>query len=205
MCANCHLGEDPTANERWERIASTQGHDLHLTSDHADLADVQCVTCHAPAVHRFAPAEETCGQSGCHADEETLIALGEMGAETTFHCVGCHEFTAPIEAGAPPLLPALDECDDCHERGPLLADLGGVVDPHERTCGYCHNPHDQAEAGAAVETCTDAGCHDGDLAALTSFHRGLNHGVIEDCSTCHEAHVFIVDGEDCRACHTDLR
>lgn len=206
VCAACHLGEGPTVDESWERIASTQGHAVHLESEHADLADVQCVTCHAPEVHRFAPAEETCGQSGCHVPAETQITLGEMaGAETTFHCVGCHEFAAPLESGASPLLPSLDECAACHERVDLIAELGAETDPHGATCGSCHNPHDQPEAGAAVESCTAAGCHDGNLAELTSFHRGLHHGILGECSTCHEAHGFVVDGEDCQACHTDLR
>ena len=205
ICAECHMGEGPTVDEQWERVASTQGHAVHLGSDDPDLADVECVTCHGEEVHRFVPADETCGGSGCHADQETRIALGEMGSETSFHCVGCHEFAVPLQAGASPLQPALEDCDDCHQRGELRTDLAFGVDPHESVCGSCHNPHEQSEAADAGETCTDSGCHDGDLAALTPFHRGVSHGVIGDCSVCHEAHVFVVDGEDCRACHTDLR
>lgn len=206
ICAECHIGEGPTANERWERIVTTQGHALHLDSRHEDLADVQCVTCHSTEVHRFVPAEETCAQSGCHLPEETRIALGEMGSQTTLHCLGCHEFTAQVAGGGPsPLFPTAQSCDGCHDHEEVWLTLASNVDPHEGVCASCHDPHTQEEAAAAVRTCTGAGCHDGNLTALTPFHRGLNHGVIDDCSVCHKAHDFVVDGEDCTACHVDLR
>lgn len=202
VCAGCHITDDP--NETWQRISATQGHDVHLRSDATELADVQCVTCHAREVHRFVPTEETCGQSGCHAPEETRIALGEMaGSETAFHCIGCHEFTAPLVGDQAPLVPAMQDCSGCHEMEPLLSELGSGSDPHDAVCGSCHNPHTQRDPQAASQTCATAGCHT-DPQSLTPFHRGLDHGVVENCSTCHQAHVFVVDGDDCRGCHTNL-
>ena len=55
----------------------------------------------------------------------------------------------------------------------------------------------------AFETCASAGCHE-NPEALTPFNRGLRPGVAEDCLACHAAHEWVVDGDDCTACHTDM-
>ena len=205
ICAECHIQEDP--NETWELISATQGHQVHLESDSAALADVQCVTCHGQEVHQFVPAEQTCGMSGCHTPGETNIELGEMsGAETTFHCLGCHVFTAPALPASVPggggIVPGIEQCASCHAMQPLAEQISPERDPHDAVCGACHNPHEQTEPAAAFDTCTSAGCHS-DPAALTPFHRGVEH-VLQDCAACHDAHGFVVDGGDCRRCHTDL-
>ena len=206
VCARCHITEDP--EETWELISATQGHQVHLESDSTALDDVQCVTCHGREVHRFVPAEETCASAGCHTPADTRIALGNMaGAETSFHCLGCHVFTAPVQpAGAPGaggIVPAVEQCSSCHAMQPMLAEFSPETEPHDAVCGVCHNPHDQAAPAAAFDTCASAGCHS-DPAALTPFHRGLEHVAVENCAACHTAHGFVVDGSDCRSCHTDL-
>jgi hypothetical protein len=206
VCARCHIQED--ASETWEAIAATQGHQVHLESDSAALADVQCVTCHAREVHRFAPAEETCAMSGCHLPEHTRIVLGEMaGSETTLHCLGCHQYTAPLvpagEIGEGGITPPIGACGGCHEMAPIIAEFMPGADPHRAVCGACHNPHTQVTPAAAFESCTSAGCH-ADPASLTPFHRGLHAGALEQCSTCHTAHGWVVDASDCRGCHTEL-
>jgi hypothetical protein len=206
VCARCHIQEN--ASETWEAIAATQGHQVHLTSDSSALADVQCVTCHAREVHRFAAAEETCGQSGCHLPAETSIVLGEMaGSETTMHCLGCHQYTAPVvadgEIGAGGITPPLEACGGCHEMAPMVAEFMPGADPHNAVCGACHNPHTQTTTAAAFESCTSAGCHE-NPASLTPFHRGLHAGALENCAMCHTAHGWVVDAADCRSCHADL-
>jgi hypothetical protein len=209
VCARCHIQEDP--NETWEAIASTQGHEVHLASDSTALADVQCVTCHAPELHRFAPAQETCASSGCHLPSHTEIVLGSMaGEETTFHCLMCHQFTAPANGlpadgslAAEGLMPGISACGSCHAMAPVVEEIVASGDPHRAVCGSCHNPHTQTTPAAAFETCTSAGCHT-DPASLTPFHRGLHAGVIDQCATCHTAHGWTVDAADCRGCHTDL-
>ncbi len=206
VCARCHIQED--ASETWEAIAATQGHAVHLMSDSSALADVQCVTCHAPELHRFAPAEATCAQSGCHLPSETNIVLGEMaGEETAMHCLGCHQYKAPIvpagEIGAGRITPPIEACGGCHEMASIIEEFMPGSDPHEAVCGACHNPHTQATPAAAFETCTSAGCH-ADPASLTPFHRGLHAGTMEQCATCHTAHGWVVDAADCRSCHTNL-
>jgi len=206
VCAECHIQVDP--DETWERISATQGHSVHLESDSSALADVQCVTCHGREVHRFVPAEETCASAGCHSPAETRVALGAMaGSETAFHCLGCHVFTAPLRPagtlGSAGIIPDVAECASCHEMQPLIAEFSPASDPHDAVCGACHNPHTQTEPAAAFQTCTSAACHS-DPAALTPFHRGLDHAAVDDCGTCHKAHAFVVDGGDCRSCHTNL-
>ena len=61
-CAECHIEGDP---ERWRVIANSVGHRVHLES--SELDGLQCVECHATSIHEFAPIDQTCAQSGCHA------------------------------------------------------------------------------------------------------------------------------------------
>jgi len=205
ICVKCHVTDDPDAT--WQRISATAGHRVHLEADTSALADVQCVTCHGEEVHRFTPATETCGQSGCHDPSTTAIVLGAMAGQTEFHCVTCHEFTAPVSETAPldtvrmALVPGIESCLSCHEMENVIAGFDPRVDPHEATCGMCHNPHTQEAPSAAAETCET--CH-ADPRELTPFHRGLRDGVVENCVGCHEAHTFEVAGEDCLACHAGI-
>jgi nitrate/TMAO reductase-like tetraheme cytochrome c subunit len=204
VCAECHIEGDP---ERWRHIAATAGHRVHLESDDPTLRGFQCVECHSTGVHEFAPTDRTCGQSGCH--EATTIQLGQM-ADITIHCATCHEFTAPVPETALPvevatsLRPTAQECMSCHQMRLLLTDFP-PDEPHDAVCGACHNPHVQETPREAVQTCGVAGCHERP-ADLSPFHRGLGVGVLEDCSACHEAHVFRVPhgGMDCLACHADI-
>jgi hypothetical protein len=205
VCARCHIQEDP--NETWEAISETLGHRVHLESDSSALAGVECVTCHAPEVHRFAPTEATCAQSGCHLESETAIVLGRMaGTETSFHCIGCHIYTAPTEGASSftdeGIVPNIEACGSCHAMQETISQFTPETDPHDAVCGVCHNPHEQTTPAAAYETCTSAGCHS-DPESLTPFHRGLHSDVIANCATCHVAHEFEVDGADCRSCHQD--
>jgi hypothetical protein len=206
VCARCHIQEDP--NETWQAISETLGHRVHLESDDPALASVECVTCHAPEVHRFAPTEETCAQAGCHFASESEIVLGRMaGSQTPFHCLGCHQYTAPRDGAGPfadgGIVPTIEQCGSCHEMAPIVSRFMPETDPHDAVCGACHNPHTQTTVTAAFETCAQAGCH-ADPESLTPFHRGLHQGVVARCATCHAAHDFVVEGSDCRSCHRDL-
>jgi hypothetical protein len=86
---------------------------------------------------------------------------------------------------------------------PLISEISPAIDPHDAVCGMCHNPHEQDVPAEAFGTCTSAGCH-ADPLALTPFHRGLDAGVLGSCATCHAAHEWVADGNDCRSCHTSL-
>ncbi|HEX9710562.1 MAG TPA: NapC/NirT family cytochrome c, partial [Candidatus Thermoplasmatota archaeon] len=200
-CAACHVEGDP---EKWESIRSSAGHRIHLESDDPALQGLQCVECHSTSLHEFAPADATCGQSGCHDD--VRVRLAGM-SDLTIHCAACHSFNAPVPAAEPraalfaAVSPDAEECLSCHamrERIELPPD-----EPHGGACGACHNPHEQTTPEAAVASCSSGDCHDRP-ADMTAFHRGLGAGVLESCTMCHAAHGWEAGTGDCLACHTDI-
>ena len=207
VCAECHVQQDPDST--WQRIAATAGHRLHLESDSSALEDVMCVTCHGEEVHRFVPVDQTCGQSGCHDRESTEIHLGEMAGQTGLHCIGCHEFTAPVaevtatDTARAVLSPDATGCLGCHQMQQILAEFRPSADPHQGECGDCHNPHEQELPRQAFQTCTNAGCHEPH--EPTSFHSSLTASAMEECASCHEAHTWTVTARDCEACHVSMR
>lgn len=203
-CEACHATNE---KEKWTRIKETAGHRTHLESDSTALKDVQCVTCHGAAVHEFIPAKETCGKSGCH--EKTEIKLGKMAQQTSLHCSQCHQFTAEVprlatrDSAAGTLRPGNTQCLACHEMQRILAQFDPDREPHNGTCGTCHNPHTQVTPQAAGKTCSDAACHFN--WRNTAFHVGTAHRkVAPQCLTCHDAHAAEVDASDCVACHTKV-
>lgn len=207
VCSRCHVTGEP---EVWQRIASTAGHRAHLESQAPALRGVQCVTCHATEVHHFAPLDKTCAQSGCHTGN--TIALGEMRGQTALHCTTCHRFTAEVPALATrdsargTLVPSGRQCFGCHQMQQQLAkmNMDPARDPHDGTCGMCHNPHRQTIAGGAKATCASSGCH-ADWRKIP-FHSGMQHGrQAQDCTLCHLPHQARVDPSDCTGCHQAVR
>lgn len=205
-CTDCHQTE---RDSTWQRVLQTAGHTIHLESDSSALAGVECVTCHGQEVHRFVPASQTCGQADCHASETTQIVLGAMAAQTGFHCVSCHEFTLPLAEGTTvagaeeAITPANDQCLACHDMEALLDPFDPATEPHDAVCGDCHNPHVQETPGAAIASCTGAGCHAA-ADTLSPFHRGIGETALAECTECHAAHDWRVDGEACLSCHSDV-
>ena len=207
VCERCHVTGEA---ERWQRIASTAGHRVHLESDSTALRDMQCVTCHGEEVHRFVPANVTCGQSGCHEESQTDIVLGRMADQTALHCNACHRFTAEVPALATTdsargtLVPGSRQCFGCHEMRQVLEGFDLARDPHGGTCGTCHNPHTQETPAAAVTTCASAQCH-ADW-RQEPFHVGDAHRRIgQECLLCHQPHQSGVDASDCEGCHQSVR
>ena len=207
ICAGCHVTGQP---EVWQRIASTAGHRTHLESQAPALAGVQCVTCHATEVHHFAPLDKTCAQSGCHSGN--TIALGEMKGQTALHCTTCHRFTAEVpvlatrDSAQGSLTPGERQCFSCHEMRSRIEvmNIDPSRDPHNGTCGMCHNPHRQEQARAAVASCTSSGCH-ADWRKVP-FHTGLQHRAPnQNCTLCHLPHQARVDPSDCEGCHKAVR
>lgn len=205
ICAGCHVTGDTA---RWQHVASTAGHRVHLESDSSALKDVQCVSCHGLEVHRFRPVAETCGQSGCHKPEDTRIVLGKMATQTMRHCSSCHPFTADVPALATTdsargtLTPGMQECMGCHEMRAVLEDFSARLDPHGGKCGTCHNPHTQKTTAEARPTC--AGCHTN--WREEPFHVGASHRqVASQCLTCHVPHASKVDASNCEGCHLAVR
>jgi nitrate/TMAO reductase-like tetraheme cytochrome c subunit len=200
LCASCHIDGDP---ERWEVVAATAGHRVHLESDDPALQGLQCVECHSSSLHEFAATDQTCAQSGCHTDSG--IQLGAM-SDLTIHCASCHGFNVGVsdesaDAAFAALAPDMDTCLSCHAMQTVAA--MPADDPHDGTCASCHNPHTQATPEEAATSCASARCH-ADAEELTPFHRGIAADVAADCMYCHQAHGFQVDGQNCLACHQDV-
>ena len=207
VCETCHVTGDTA---KWQRVAATAGHRVHLESDSSSLKDLQCVTCHGQEVHRFRPVSGTCGQSGCHEQSETNIVLGKMATQTVRHCTSCHTFTADVPALATrdsargTMVPGQSECLGCHEMQRVLGDFDAAKDPHGGKCGTCHNPHEQRRPADALATCTTAGCHAN--WRDEPFHVGASHRRVgQRCETCHLPHQAKVDASNCTGCHTDVR
>lgn len=209
VCENCHVKGD--AKETWQAIAATAGHRVHLESDSSALEKVECLTCHVQEVHRFLPVNTTCTQKGCH--ENTTIALGDMAQKTVAleaHCTTCHEFTAEVprlatrDSAAGTLVPGDKECMSCHQMQGRLAGFDPARDPHNGTCGMCHDPHAQREVQEARLSCSASSCHD--TWRSEPFHLGSNHRrVATECTTCHVPHQARVDASDCAGCHQQIR
>ncbi len=206
-CASCHV-EGKDQKEKWQRIATTAGHRVHLESDSSALKDVQCVTCHGQEVHKFVPVSKTCQQEGCH--EAVEIKLGKMAEQTSLHCVTCHQFTADVpklatrDSASGTLVPTNKQCLSCHEMQKVLASFDPERDPHNGTCGMCHNPHKDTTSAAAAKSCTTSGCHD--KWQKEPFHVGVAHRKVgQECIVCHQPHAAKVDPSDCQTCHDNVR
>ena len=206
ICAECHVQGD-REKDKWKRIATTAGHRVHLESDSSALRDLECTTCHGLEVHRFVPVDSTCGQSGCHIGTE--ITLGKMAGQTGFHCMACHQFTADVpllatrDSAAGTLRPGSKQCLGCHEMRRIIETFDPARDPHQQTCGMCHNPHEQTRPADAVKSCASAACH-ADWRA-EPFHTGLRHqDVAQRCTLCHQPHAASVDASDCGGCHAEV-
>lgn len=204
-CTRCHSG----TNETWQRVQQTAGHRVHLESDSSALSEVRCITCHGEEVHRFVPADRTCGQSGCHNQEDTRIVIGPMASQTTLHCITCHQFTeelpqlAALDSARGTLRPSREQCFSCHEMRARLAEFNPARDPHGGQCGMCHDPHTQTQPQQALKQCTTAGCHD--TWRDIPFHTGAAHRRgAPRCQTCHQPHAARVDASDCQGCHAGV-
>jgi hypothetical protein len=217
VCEDCHV--TGPAKDTWKRVTTTAGHRAHLESDSTALKDVECLTCHARTAHRFQPADTTCAQQGCHFTDSVRIRLGRMSSrfdsgeplpnEEMLYCNSCHQFTADAQFLASDsalalLRPASRQCFGCHEMRALLATYDPGREPHNGSCGMCHNPHTDVKPADALTSCSDAQCH-ADWRDV-DFHTGSAHRkVAERCETCHEPHAARVDASDCVGCHKEVR
>ncbi len=199
ICQTCHATGE---SEKWTYVEATAGHRVHFESDDPELANVGCLTCHAPEVHEFTPVDRTCAQSGCHEDMD--VQLGDMANQTSLHCTSCHEFTAEVAAlatadsAAGRLVPSFERCTGCHEMQEMLGDFDPEREPHDARCGVCHDAHEQTAAADAADTCAE--CHDD--WRNEPFHVGEAHQETgSQCVLCHEPHAARVDASDCAACH----
>lgn len=208
VCERCHVQGE--GKERWQQIAQTAGHRIHLAEDSTKAGGkIQCLTCHARSAHRFEARDSTCMMKGCHVGN--TIRLGRMAAnQTSFHCTLCHAFAATPTIATPQdslrtlLIPGGQQCLACHGMKQLTAAFDFSKDPHQARCGSCHDPHGQERPRDADSTC--ASCHTKwrDI----PFHTGAihrNHVRPSACTACHQPHAARVDASDCTGCHSAMR
>ncbi|MCU0621801.1 MAG: hypothetical protein MUC69_09880, partial [Gemmatimonadales bacterium] len=162
-CDQCHRAEQ--GGKVWRDIAATSGHRAHLQADSIELrSKAECLTCHALVAHAFKPSDETCTQQGCHLSDDVQINLGRMAGQAGFHCVICHQFSrevpslAPVDSARTVLRRAgQQQCDQCHAMRERLGREDFARDPHQGSCGMCHNPHTNVKPKDSFKTCADAG------------------------------------------------
>lgn len=138
VCARCHESGDP----RWRQVAATAGHRIHEQQRH-----IECVTCHAPSIHRFRPPTEVCGT--CHVAQTRGERVVKIRAMADQHCTDCHEFLRPDS----PLRPGRQTCLECHRLTPGAAALWPRDAPMQFACSQCHRPHEQARPVVACKAC----------------------------------------------------
>lgn len=212
-CAACHMvapetpGVAATAGrERWQHVQRLAGHRVHFESDSVAVDSLACVTCHGAEVHRFVPSTRTCSQSGCH--EQQPVKLAHMTKLAEIKCVTCHAFTTDLpglatrDSAVRAMVPAKEQCFSCHQMTRRLSDYNVTKDPHQGSCGSCHDVHAHQRPADAKSSCKN--CH-ADL-ARSPFHEGVNHRRVQSqCTTCHAPHAASVDASDCVSCHTAAR
>lgn len=171
-CTACHLG---TGKER--DVAGSAGHEVHVVRGQID-----CMKCHARSIHEFRAAQDACRE--CH--EQKLAGATRM---EELHCVACHDFLARGTR----LIPSATTCAECHRSHGLVTPRATNPGMAKLGCPDCHPPHKPA-GSRAVARC--ASCHPN--VGTYGLHGKEGH---EDCTKCHDAHLWTVTERDCTACH----
>ncbi len=171
-CASCHLSHDP----RWPQIEGSRGHRVHVEKQH-----IECVRCHAQAMHGFAPAVDAC--RACHGEH----AVRTVGMQQ-LHCFACHNFLSH-EAG---LRPTRADCLHCHRENAVHPARFSDSAPMQFDCAACHHPH--AQRAGERQPCLS--CHPGGPRA--GLHAAKGHA---GCLSCHSAHLWKSGDRKCASCH----
>ncbi|HEY7724592.1 MAG TPA: hypothetical protein VH880_04625 [Anaeromyxobacteraceae bacterium] len=172
-CATCHLSHDP----RWPQIEGSRGHRVHVAGQGID-----CVRCHAQAMHGFTPVVETC--RGCHG-EHAVQAVGMQ----QLHCFACHDFLSTD----PGLRPTRADCLRCHRESGVHPGRFSAAAPMQLDCAACHHPHARTPAEERIPC---LGCHAG--VPRAGLHASRGH---RRCLDCHEAHLWKSGDARCGGCH----
>jgi hypothetical protein len=172
-CASCHLSHDP----QWPQIEGSRGHRVHVQGK-----KIECVACHANAMHGFEPVVATC--RSCHG-EHAVRAAGMQ----ELHCFACHNFLS----GETGLRPTRRDCLRCHRAEGVLAARFAEDAPMQFDCGACHKPHARSP-GAELAGCET--CHR--QMARAGLHALQEH---QACVRCHVAHVWRTEEKRCQRCH----
>jgi predicted CXXCH cytochrome family protein len=188
-CTDCH--EKRPAE--WRLVEQTEGHRGHI-----GVKKVDCLSCHAPAMHAASaqPAGEAQSRSQvclkCHKDQR-IHAAGIAGAET---CLSCHSYAVSRQVQAEPTTLACAKCHDRHTD--LVASANGApVRPMKDisddvlhagvACQLCHNPHGiERKVPQGQPSC--AACHKFENFRVGNEDRSGPEGH-RKCEGCHKQHL----------------
>ena len=176
MCIKCH----------WEgkaaKISDSTGHALHWFK-----GSIECTSCHAIQLHKFAPEQKLC--LNCHQKGNVVLAgMKDMP------CADCHSF------GKGRLIPIKADCQVCHaDRMEPKTSATGSLAHTQFECNTCHRTHDPDTT--AVKLCQN--CH------RLTMKRGKHPVHIEamggDCTSCHKPHSWTISQKEskkiCSECH----
>jgi hypothetical protein len=177
-CATCHQSHDP----KWPQIEGSRGHRVHVEEQ-----KIECVRCHANAMHGFEPPTSSCQE--CHG--EHMVRTQGM---QQLHCFACHDFRS-ADAG---LRPTRRDCLACHRAQGVHPARFAEDAPMQFACGECHHPH--ATSTATIRT----DCH----ACHGRIERAGLHGLRahQGCTNCHVPHLWRTEeATTCLECHGQAR
>ena len=167
VCANCHLTND----KKWEQIAETSGHKIHILR-----ANLECLSCHLPSLHATDPKVEDCQK--CHSH-----ARFNIGGMKDFHCTTCHNFLAKNQDG---LKPTRETCLNCHANMKIASETFPEEAPMAFQCSECHKPH--TKPFLSFNDCL--GCHENILEDKKHFE----DKALTNCFDCHKPHSWTAEG-----------
>lgn len=191
-CAGCHDARDA----RWVNVAQTQGH-----RKHAGVDDVDCLSCHAKAMHGQQAAGATC--LGCHDDARLHpVDVFDEGPEP--RCLSCHNFAAPPRDQVAHAGLTVEACARCHGPGATAGPgvtPGQVVRPEDLhgslDCKQCHQPHSTLPMQRPCRSCHQV--------QLLSGRPNLPPEHLE-CTECHVQHQPLAQaGAECAGCHEEAK
>ncbi|RJQ66803.1 MAG: cytochrome C [Desulfobacteraceae bacterium] len=184
-CTACHglpHGEDTSVQQ-----CSACHSNAHAPLQIPDVTGEQCSRCHAgpPQALQEAPSKHTqVACTDCHTSHgyipECAMCHSESGGEP-YHllgvkdstCLGCHPVHKPLEIKYPADTPQ-EYCAPCHKNP-----------SHERVLKEVREANSKHNTAVTCAT-----CH-------------VDHGVIPQCSMCHEPHKKDQVNDDCLRCHSN--
>jgi len=142
-------------------------------SDHKELVDKGCPTCHQPVWH----ASITASRAACADCHDTAWHKDKVKDHRS--CVACHKVKPSTPAAAP--ADAFARCTGCHDKAKVDAKRPfphAKADHADITAGGCTGCHTSAGMAVTTSRATCAECHD------TGWHKGKvkDHG---ECAACH--------------------
>jgi predicted CXXCH cytochrome family protein len=167
---------------------------------HGPLKIGQCTVCHLPlpgADHKFklvATEEKLC--MTCHQRVQTKgYILHEPVAKGK--CMGCHDAHGSEEKSQVRKTPAIQLCNECHNKKPVLTRKYAHKPVAEGKCLSCHRAHESKEkyllSASGNKLCLQQ-CHEKMRPAIVAGKQQKPHLASENCTQCHRSHDSNIPG-----------